>query len=71
MSGSVTGNVFVGTHPINIITQGAGICIGNVNSAGLNVRGNLFEYQTSAKVAAIELSVGSNDSNGYAARRPQ
>jgi hypothetical protein len=67
VTGSIIGNVFIGSHAIGKYTYGTGLMIGNVNGGGVTVSDNLFENEEVGKVAAIELEVGSGNPNFYSA----
>ena len=63
VSGSIIGNVFIGSHAIGRVTYGNGVMIGNINRGGVVVSNNLFENNSVGKVAAINLEVGASNSN--------
>jgi hypothetical protein len=63
VSGSVIGNVFIGSHAIGVATYGNGLMLGNINGKGVVVSDNLFDDNSVGEVPAIELEVGSANSN--------
>jgi hypothetical protein len=67
VSGTISGNVFSGSHTIGGVTYGGAVMIGNVNSSGLRVTNNVFTNNSVGKVAAIQLSVGAGNPNASSA----
>jgi hypothetical protein len=63
VTGSVTGNVFVGGANIGSVQGGSGLQLGNISSAGVTVSGNLFADGVANAPAAITLTYGIGQSN--------
>ena len=63
VSGSVTGNVFMGGSNIGSLQQGIGLEVGNVNRSGATISSNIFSTGETASGPAIMLSYGSGQPN--------
>ena len=67
VSGTISGNVFVGSHLIDGMSFGAGVLVGNVNSGGVSISNNLFEYNAVGEIGAIDLETCSGNPNSGSA----
>jgi Leucine-rich repeat (LRR) protein len=68
VSGRVTNNVFMGTHNIGSGIRGVAIEAGNIKRGGTQISGNVIANgNTSSKLPAIQLAVGSNNDNAGSA----
>jgi hypothetical protein len=63
VTGSVTGNVFMGGSNIGRLQQGIGLEVGNINRSGATIANNIFSTGETNSGPAIMLAYGSGQSN--------
>jgi hypothetical protein len=64
VSGRVTNNVFMGMHNIGSQIRGVAMEIGNIRRGGTSISGNIIANgNANSKLPAIQLAVGTNDTN--------
>ncbi len=65
VSGSVSGNAFIGSHMVAGQTKGIAVEVGNVRAgAGATISGNIFTQNPIGKNAAISMGICSGNANG-------
>ncbi len=65
VTGSVTGNVFIGGANIGATQGGSGLQLANTSTAGVTVANNIFTHSVANSPAAITLTFGQGQSNSY------